>query len=183
LSFLFSNPSAGSLRFISLISLFTLLSPFQLAPVLYEMVVIHEISKPPQNLARENICPECETEIIIEQDQNRNSSESLIKNLDLCRSFEIIRWISGYFHFSGFLQWMINERSINWVRSLYFCLLIESSLAERHRVDKWSRAKFIEDDFRKLALCLSCSSLNKSLSDSLPLSNSSTNACKVFHVL
>jgi hypothetical protein len=92
---------------------------------------------------------------------------SLMNNLNFCRSFELIRWISRHFHFSGVdkeryldIWWMKNRD--DWVTSFSSGWLILSNRAWRRRVDNLSRGKSIDHNCRKSRLSFNFSSLNKS---------------------
>jgi hypothetical protein len=103
-----------------------------------------------------------------------------MKNRDLCRSFEIVRWIFDKERY--LLLWSMKVGSI-WVKYFYSRALIRSSVVTHRRVDRWSRATSFDRSSRKFALCLSFSSLNNRLSDSFCASNSSTSTWKAPHVL
>jgi hypothetical protein len=111
-----------------------------------------------------------------------------MKNLYLCKSFKLYDKSHDNSTFVIFEKgWYFGLRSMKdwwvWIRSFHSGLLIQSNLSAQDWAYNWSIVKLIEDNSRKLALCLGFSSLNKSRSDSLPVSNSNTIAWKSRHML
>jgi hypothetical protein len=66
----------------------------------HEIMVLYEIEGSQKNLTLWKICLSLKAWASSQYQQNRNSFKSLIHNLDVCSSLELIRWVTRYFHFS-----------------------------------------------------------------------------------